>query len=111
MSHISSVSIVTRLWAGQLGLISSRGQDIFIFSVESRPALGPTQPPVQGAPGAVSLEVNQQWHEAENSPPSSGKIKNSGGIPALIHMPSWRTAQLTTEIALLFFLHYSNRMF
>jgi hypothetical protein len=56
MSHISSVSIVTRLWAGQLDSIPRRGQDIFIFSVGSRPALWPTQPPIQGVPWALSLE-------------------------------------------------------
>jgi len=46
--HIySSVSIVTRLWAGRLGFDSRQGQEFFPFATAFRPALGLTQPPNQ----------------------------------------------------------------
>jgi hypothetical protein len=48
-----------------------RGLGIFLFSTVFRPALGPTQPPIQWVPGAPSLEVNQPQREANHSPPSS----------------------------------------
>jgi hypothetical protein len=45
------------LWAGRLGdqgTIPGRGERIFPLTSVSRPALGPTQPPVQWVPGVVS---------------------------------------------------------
>jgi hypothetical protein len=42
----ASVSIVTRLWAGQPGFDSQQGR-IFLVTTTSRLALGPIQPPVQ----------------------------------------------------------------
>jgi len=41
----------------------------------SRTALGPTQPPIQGVLGALSLVVKGLGHEADHSPPSSAKVK------------------------------------
>jgi hypothetical protein len=43
------------------GSISGRGERIFPLSSVSRPALRPTQPPVQWAPGVVSLGVKRGW--------------------------------------------------
>jgi hypothetical protein len=40
---------------GVLGFDSLQGLGIFLFTTASRPALGPTQPPIQWAPGALSL--------------------------------------------------------
>jgi hypothetical protein len=34
---------------------SWQGQEIFPFSIASRPALGPAQSPIQWVPGALSL--------------------------------------------------------
>jgi hypothetical protein len=48
---------------------------IFLFTTASRMALGPTQPPIQWVPGALSLGVKQPGHEADHSPPSSAKVK------------------------------------
>jgi hypothetical protein len=36
------------------------GQEIFLFFMSSRPALGPTQPPIQWVPGALSAGVKRQ---------------------------------------------------
>jgi len=38
-------------------------------------ALGPNQLPIQQVPGALSLGVKQQGHEADHSPPSSAEVK------------------------------------
>jgi hypothetical protein len=43
----------------------------------SRTALGPTQPPVQWVPVAVSLGVKRPVREADHSPPSSAEVKNA----------------------------------
>jgi len=49
---------------------------IFHFITKSRLALGPTQPPVQWVPEALSLGVKQLGYEADHSPPSSSEVKN-----------------------------------
>jgi hypothetical protein len=54
-----SVGIATRLRAGQPGFNSRQGQEILLISVVFRPALGPTQPPIQWVPGAVSPGVKR----------------------------------------------------
>jgi hypothetical protein len=50
----------------------------FLFLIEWRPALAPTQSPIQWVLGAVSPGVKQWGHEAHHSPPSSAEIKNGG---------------------------------
>jgi hypothetical protein len=44
---------------------------------EIRSALGPTQPPIQRIPGALSLEVKRPEREVHHSPPSSANVKNA----------------------------------
>jgi len=44
----------------------------FLFATASSPALGPTQPPIQLAPG-----VKRPGREADHSPPSSAEVKNT----------------------------------
>jgi hypothetical protein len=39
-------------------------------------ALGPTQPPIQWVPGALSLGVKRPGREADHSLPSSAEVKN-----------------------------------
>jgi hypothetical protein len=48
-----------------LYLKSEQGQEIFLFSKISRLALGPTQPLIQWAWGALSRGVKQVGHEAD----------------------------------------------
>jgi hypothetical protein len=48
-----------------------------IYTTASRPALGPTLPPIHWVPGAISLGVNRLGLEADHSPLSSSKLKNA----------------------------------
>jgi hypothetical protein len=51
-------------------------QRIFPLTSASRPALGPTQPPVQWVPGALSAGGKVRLgRDADPSPPSSAEIK------------------------------------
>jgi hypothetical protein len=49
---------------------------IFLFSIATRPALRPNQPPIQWVPQALSSGVKRPGHEADHSPPSSAEVKN-----------------------------------
>jgi hypothetical protein len=61
-----------------IGVFYSRqGQRICPLSSVSRPALGPTQPPVQWVPGVLSLGVKARpGRDADHSPPSSAEVVN-----------------------------------
>jgi hypothetical protein len=50
-------------------------QELGVF--ESRSVLGPTQPPIQWVPGALSLGVKRPGREVDHSPPSSAEVKNA----------------------------------
>jgi hypothetical protein len=39
--------------------------------------LGPTEPPIQWVPGALSLGIKWPGREADLSPPSSAEVKNA----------------------------------
>jgi hypothetical protein len=56
------------------------GQEIFHYSTVSRPAMGPTQTPIQCAPGNLSQAVKRSGREADHSLPSNAEIKNGGAI-------------------------------
>jgi hypothetical protein len=60
---------------GVLEFDSQWGLGIFLFTTTSRMALGPTQPPIQWVPGALSLGVKQLGIEADHSPLSSAEVK------------------------------------
>jgi len=49
---------------------NTKGLGIFLFTTAFRPALGPTQPPIQWVPEALSLGAKQSEREADHSPPS-----------------------------------------
>ena len=67
----SSVGTATGFGLDSPGIKSQRGRD---FPHLSRPALGPTQPPVQWVPGP-SRGKEQPGHDADSSPPSSVMVK------------------------------------
>jgi hypothetical protein len=53
-------------------------QFFFLFSTVFRPTLGPTQPPSQWVPWALSPGVKRQGREADYSPQSSAEVRNDG---------------------------------
>jgi hypothetical protein len=54
-----------------------QGLGIFLFTTVSRPALGPTELPIQWIPGALSLGVKGQKRESDHSPPSNAEVNNT----------------------------------
>jgi hypothetical protein len=71
------------------GLEFRQGLGIFLFTTAFRPALGPTQPLIQWAPGTLSLGVKRPESEADNSPSSSPEVKNAWSYfsaPPIIHL-------------------------
>jgi hypothetical protein len=75
------------------------GLGIFLFTTVSRTALGPTQPPIQWVPGALSLGVKWPGREADHSPPSSAKVREC--VEIYLHSPntpSWSGAELKLDV-------------
>jgi hypothetical protein len=67
----------------------------FLFTTASSPTLGPTQPPVRGVSGVLSLGVKRSQREANHSPSSSTEVNEC--VKLYLHSsntPSWRGAQL-----------------
>jgi hypothetical protein len=90
LSRDSSVGITTSLRAGRpriRGSIPDRGKRL--FSITSRPVLGPTQPPIQWILGAVSPRVKRPRREAGAIPPTSAEVKNGKAISPLPYASSW----------------------
>jgi hypothetical protein len=74
----SVVDIVTGLQARRRRWSSSPDRvKNFLFSTSSRSALGPTQPPIQRVPGALSPGVKRHGREADYSPPASVEGKKT----------------------------------
>jgi hypothetical protein len=73
-----AVQCLTTGWTtGRSGFDFRRGQRIFPVASVSRPALGPTQPPVQWVPGVLSPGVKTRpGRDADTSPPSSAEVEN-----------------------------------
>jgi hypothetical protein len=73
-----SVQCLTTGWTtGRSGFDPRQGQRIFPLSSVSRPALGPTQPPVQWVPGVLSPGIRARpGREADHSPSSSAEVVN-----------------------------------
>jgi hypothetical protein len=49
----------------------------FLFSMLARLILGPIQPPIQFVLGTISAGVKRPGREADHSPPTSAKVKNT----------------------------------
>jgi hypothetical protein len=79
------VGWVTGWTVGVLGFDSRRGLGIFLFTTASRTALGPTQPPIQWVPGALSLGVKRPGRETDHSHACSAEVKEC--VDLYLHSP------------------------
>jgi hypothetical protein len=66
LSEISG-GVATRLREGRSGFNFLQGQETFLFSVESRPTLRPTQPPKELVSGTASPGVKRPRREADRT--------------------------------------------
>jgi hypothetical protein len=92
-SRDSSVGIVTAYGLNDrgVGVRVSIGSRIFSFFCISRPALRPTQPPIEWVPG-FPRGVKRPERETDHSPPNSGKVNKMWIYTATPHTPSWHSA-------------------
>jgi hypothetical protein len=78
VSRGSVVGIATGYGLDDRGIgVKSTGKKVknFLFSTSFRPALGPTQPPIQWVPRALSPGIKRQGHESDHSSPASAEVK------------------------------------
>jgi len=76
LSTVQSVHWATG-WKTREQLSSRVKKGLFVFTIASKLALGPRQPPIQWVLANVFLEVKRLGLEANNSPPSSSDVKNA----------------------------------
>jgi hypothetical protein len=72
-----------------VGFDSRQGQDIFVSSTVSNPALVPTETPIQWVPANLPPLLMPPEREADNSIPSSLEVKNGVAMPPLPHVTPW----------------------
>jgi hypothetical protein len=85
VSRDSSVGIATRYGLDGRGIESRLRRD---FPHPSRPALGPTKPPLQWVHWVSFLEVKRPGHVFHDPPPSSAEVKEK--IELYLYFPSGR---------------------
>jgi len=68
---------VTRLRTGRTRFGSQKKQQFFLFTTAWRPTLRSTQPLIRWIPGALSPGIKLMGCEADHSPQSSAKLKES----------------------------------
>jgi hypothetical protein len=87
------------------------GLRIFHFDTVSRPALGPTQPPIQWIPAALSLEVKRREREADHShlvPKSKNKWSYTS-IPQYVLM-AWYLVKHRDNFTFIYIkIHFSSK--
>jgi hypothetical protein len=79
------------------GSSPGRGWKFFLITTSSRPALGPTQPPIQWVPGTLSTAVKRPGREADHSPPPCTEFENAWSYTSTHNTSSWRGAHLSKE--------------
>jgi hypothetical protein len=68
------------IWLGyglDAGVRFRQEQGFLLLATASRPALGPTEPPIQGVPGVISPVVKGSEREADPTLSSSAEVKNA----------------------------------
>jgi hypothetical protein len=74
----SSIPIVITVWTAKNSRFDSHmWGELLLFSMRSRPALGPTHFPTQWVLMALSPELKWLGHEDDHMPPSTAKVKNA----------------------------------
>jgi len=82
------LSIATRLWVRRSGFDSRQRQGVSLFVPTSRPALMPTQPPIQWVPGALTPEVKRPGRIADTHLHLAPMLRTRGAIPSFPHTSS-----------------------
>jgi hypothetical protein len=72
-----STIILFKISTERLGSNSRQGLRIFLYATASRPAQGPTRPPIQWLSGVLSPKVKWPVCKADHSPLSSAEVKNA----------------------------------
>jgi hypothetical protein len=87
ISQISNRSYYVRIILATRSKVDSPQGKIFLSSTVSRPALGPTQPPIQSVPGAVSPGSMRPEREADHlhQMPWSRKVELYLHFPICLH--------------------------
>jgi hypothetical protein len=83
LNGVSHLFLQIRHWP--MSLHKNELHFTIIFTAMSKRALGPTQPPIQWIPGALSLGVKRPEREVDHSLPSSGEVKEC--VELYLHSP------------------------
>jgi hypothetical protein len=89
------------------GFESRQGLGIFLFTTVTRPALVPTQPPIQWIPGALSLGVKRPGREADHSPPPSTEVRNAWSYNSTLQYAFTECCSVKAQ-GQLYFLHFTS---
>jgi hypothetical protein len=86
-------------------------QRIFPLASVSRPAMGPTQPPVQWVPGSPFPKAKvRPGCNADHSPPSSTEVENEELYLLSLQAPAWRVAGLFYFLLFTFYQHTLHKI-
>jgi hypothetical protein len=86
------------------------GLGIFLFTTASRPALGPTQPPIQWKLGALSLDIRQQVVKPTTHFHLVLRSVMRGVSSLFPNTPSWSSAQLKHRDNFIFICYVCMRL-
>jgi len=76
------------------------GRDFLLFTTASRPALWPTQPPIQSVRWVVAPGVKRPRRKADYSFPPNAEFKNAWSYTSIPHTRCWCGTGLSRMINL-----------